>query len=67
VKWLTLSPGGGLRQVESSLGLVPDPTKAQCFTRERSLVCVRPVFDPRAQQAVLLATRSRTLHERLTR
>ncbi len=67
VKWLRASPPDDLRRIESPLQVMHPPEEAQCFVRESSLVCIRPVLDLEEQNRVLLATSSRALYERLTR
>lgn len=66
VQWLTASRPDDLRRIDSDLQVMHDAAHAECFVRDASLICVRPVFDVEAQKPILLATSSQTLYQRLT-
>jgi hypothetical protein len=56
VKWFTVSNGQALRPIDSRLQLFNQSDEAECFVRDGSLTCVRPLFDVEGQKPMLLAT-----------
>ena len=65
-KWLTASPSRDLRPIGSELQVMHHAEEAECFVRDASLICIRPVFDFERQKPMLLATSSRALYQRFT-
>jgi tetratricopeptide (TPR) repeat protein len=65
-KWLTASFLRDLSQVDSELPLMHHAEETECFVHDRSVVCIRPVFDADAQRQMLLATSSDALYKELT-
>ncbi len=65
VKWLRVSRFHGVRLVDSELQLMHQSEEVECFARDASLVCIRPILDFQEQRPMLLATSSRTLYKRL--
>jgi len=63
VKWLAASPFGDLRQIDSQLQLhfMHQSEEAECFVRDASLTCIRPVLDFEKQKPMLLATSTESL------
>jgi hypothetical protein len=56
VKWFTVSNGQTLRPIDSRLQLFNQSDEAECFVRDGSLTCVRPLFDVEGQKPMLFAT-----------
>ena len=65
-KWLTASRLGDLRPISSELQVMHHAEEAECFVRDGSLTCIRPLFDFEQQRPMLLATSSRALYRRFT-
>jgi hypothetical protein len=65
-KWLTASRSRDLRPISSELQVMHHAEEAECFVRDSSLICIRPVFDFEQQKPMLLATISRALYQRFT-
>jgi hypothetical protein len=65
VTWLTASRPHDLHQIDVDLQVMQKAEQVECFVRDASLVCVRPVFDVGVQKPMLLATSSRSLYQRL--
>jgi tetratricopeptide (TPR) repeat protein len=65
-KWLTASRSLDLRPIGSELPIMHQAEEAECFVRDASLICIRPVFDFERQKPMLLATSSRALYRRFT-
>ena len=61
-----LRPPGDLRPIGSELQVMHHAEEAECFVRDASLICIRPVFDFERQKPMLLATSSRALYRRFT-
>lgn len=65
-KWLTASRSRDLRPIGSELQVMHHAEEAECFVRDASLICVRPIFDFEQQKPMLLAMSSRALYRRFT-
>jgi uncharacterized membrane protein len=65
-KWLTASRSRDLRWIDAEPQVMHHAEEADCFVRDTSLICIRPVFDFEQQKLMLLATRSRALYGRFT-
>jgi hypothetical protein len=65
-KWFTASRFGDLRPIGSEALVMHHAEEAECFVRDSSLTCIRPVFDFEQQKPMLLATSSRALYRRFT-
>ena len=63
-KWFTASRSRDLHPIDSELQVMHQAEEAECFVRESSLMCIRPVFDFESQKPMLLATSSRALYGR---
>jgi TolB-like protein len=63
VKWFAASSLGDLRQIDSQLQLqfMHQSEEAECFVRDGSLTCIRPVLDFEKQKPMLLATSTERL------
>jgi len=66
-KWFRASRARDLRRVDSDLQVMHHAEEAECFMRESSLICIRPVFDFEQQKPMLLATSSRSLYKEFTK
>ena len=66
-KWFTASRARDLRRVDSELHVMHHAEEAECFMRDSSLTCVRPIFDFEQQRPMLLATSSRALYKEFTK
>jgi hypothetical protein len=65
-KWFTASPSRDLHLIGSESQVMHNAEEAECFVRDSSLTCIRPIFDFESQKPMLLATRSRALYGRFT-
>jgi hypothetical protein len=66
-KWFTASRSRDLRSIDSEGQAMHHAEEAECFMRDSSLICIRPVFDFEQQRPMLLATSSRALYKELTK
>jgi hypothetical protein len=65
-KWFTASRSRDLRQIGSEGQAMHHAEEAECFVRDSSLICIRPVFDFEQQKPMLLATSSQALFKEFT-
>jgi hypothetical protein len=65
-KWFTASRFGDLRPISSEALVMHHAEEAECFVRDASLICIRPIFDFEQQRPMLFATSSRALYRRFT-
>jgi tetratricopeptide (TPR) repeat protein len=66
-KWFTASRSRDLRSIDSEGQAMHHAEEAECFVRDSSLVCIRPIFDFEQQKPMLLATISRALYKEFTK
>ena len=64
-KWFTASHSRDLGQIGSELQVMHHAEEAECFVRDASLICIRPIFDFEEQKPMLFATGSRALYRSL--